>query len=219
MDIIALFCEIDDFLSAFEKWMKAKALSASNRPKKRHRKHHMHTSEVMTILVYFHHRQYRTFKDYYLKHICIKLRWAFPHLVSYNRFVELIPQTLMALWGYLRLRFGECSGISFIDSTAIKVCENRRISNHRVFQGIAGRSRTSVGWFYGFKLHIIINDMGELLAAELPPGNTDDRTPVRRLTEGLFGKLFADKGYISQELFDALFPRGLQLVASIRKNM
>ena len=130
-----------------------------------------------------------------------------------------MPQTLTALWAYLRLRFRRCSGISFIDSTAIKVCGNRRISNHRVFQGIAGRSRTSVGWFYGFKLHIIINDIGELLAAELTPGNTDDRTPVRHLTEGVFGKLFADKGYICQELFDDLFATGLQLVAPIRKNM
>ena len=219
MDMITLFCDIDDFLTLFEKWMKAKALPPDAGVKKRNRRRRMHTSEVMTLLVDFHQSKYRTFKDYYLKHVRQHLRWAFPNLVSYNRFVELIPETLTPLWTYLRMRFGRCSGISFIDSTPIKVSENQRIANHRVFQAMAGRSKTSMGWFYGFKLHIIINDVGELLAVEVTPDNTDDRTPVRGLTEDLFGKLFADKGYVSQELFDDLFARGLQLVASIRKNM
>ena len=219
MDMITLFCDIDDFLTLFEKWMKAKALPPDAGVKKRNRRRRMHTSEVMTLLVDFHQSKYRTFKDYYLKHVRQHLRWAFPNLVSYNRFVELIPETLTPLWTYLRMRFGRCSGISFIDSTPIKVSENQRIANHRVFQAMAGRSKTSMRWFYGFKLHIIINDVGELLAVEVTPGNTDDRTPLRGLTEDLFGKLFADKGYVSQELFDDLFARGLQLVASIRKNM
>ena len=179
----------------------------------------MHTSEVMTILVYFHQSKYRTFKAYYLKKVSEQLRWAFPNLVSYNRFLELMPETSHLLWAYLRTRFGACCGISFIDSTAIKVCDNRRISSHRVFQGVAGRSKTSVGGFYGLKLHIVINDIGELLGVELTPGNTDDRRPVGQLTKGLCGKLFGDKGYISQELFDDLFAQGLQLVTLLRKNM
>lgn len=219
MDIIALFCEIDDFLLVFEEWLQTKALPPPAREKKRKRSRRLHDSEVMTILVYFHESKYRTFKDYYLKEVCLHLRWAFPNPVSYSRFLELIPETSALLWAYLQTRFGECRGISFIDSTAIKVCHNRRISRHRVFQGIAGRSKTSVGWFYGFKLHLIINDLGELLAAELTPGNTDDRKPVQHLTEGLFGKLFGDKGYISQELVDELFAEGIQLVTSIRKGM
>ncbi|RKU18757.1 IS982 family transposase [Candidatus Poribacteria bacterium] len=175
----------------------------------------------MMILVYFHESKYRTFKDYYLKEVCMRLRWAFPNIVSYSRFLELIPETLPLLWAYLQTRFGECRGISFIDSTAIKVCDNRRIPSHRVFQGVAKRSKTSVSWFYGFKLHLIINDLGELLVSvELTPGNTDDRKPVRYLTEGLFGKLFGDKGYISQELVDDLLvSEGIQLVSSIRKRM
>ena len=210
MDIIALFSEIDDFLLVFEEWLQTKALPPPAREKKRKRSRRLHDSEVMTILVYFHESKYRTFKDYYLKEVCLHLRWAFPNPVSYSRFLELIPETLTLLWAYLQTRFGECRGICFIDSTAIKVCHNRRISRHRVFQGIAGRSKTSVGWFYGFKLHLIINDLGELLAVELTPGNTDDRKPVRYLTEGLFGKLFGDKGYISQELVDELFAEGIQ---------
>lgn len=198
MDIIALFSDIDDFLLGFEAWLQTNALPPPDAEKKRKRKRRMHTSEVMTILVYFHQSKYRTFKAYYLKEVSEHLRWAFPHLVSYNRFLEVMPETSHLLWTYLRTRFGACRGISFIDSTAIKVCDNRRISRHRVFQGVAERSKTSVGWFYGLKLHLIINDIGELLAVELMPGNTDDRRPFRQLTQGLSGKLFGDKGYLSR---------------------
>ena len=161
MGIIALFCDIDDFLLRFEAWLQTNALPPPDAEKKRKRTRRMHTSEVMTLLVYFHQSKYRTFKAYYLKEVSEQLRWAFPNLVSYNRFLEVMPETSHLLGAYLRTRFDACRGISFIDPTAIKVCGNWRISRHRVFQGVAGRSKTSVGWFYGFKLHIVINDIGE----------------------------------------------------------
>ena len=114
MDIITLFCEIDDFLLIFEEWLQTKALRLPEGEKKRKRSRRLHASEVMTILVYFHQSKYQTFKDYYLKAVCEHLRWAFPNPVSYSRFLELIPETLMPLWAYLQTRFGECRGISFI---------------------------------------------------------------------------------------------------------
>ena len=101
----------------------------------------------------------------------------------------------------------------------IRVCHNLRISRHKVFSGLAQRGKTSIGWFYGFKLHLIVNDQGEILSFNLTPGNVDDRNPVPNMAEGLFGKLFGDKGYISQQRFDELFAEGLQLVTSVRKNM
>ena len=76
-----------------------------------------------------------------------------------------------------------------------------------------------MGWFYGFKLHLIINECGELLAAQLTPGNVDDRQPVPGLAKRLTGKLFGDKGYISAKLFETLWDQSLQLVTSIRRNM
>ena len=76
-----------------------------------------------------------------------------------------------------------------------------------------------MGWFFGFKLHLAINECGELLAFQLTPGNTDDRKPVPDMTRGLIGKLFGDKGYISAELFRQLWDRDLQLVTPIRRNM
>jgi hypothetical protein len=139
--------------------------------------------------------------------------------VSYGRFVELMPSALVPLCGYLQTRKGECSGISFVDSTALKVCHNRRIHSHQVFEGCARRGKTSVDRFFGFKLHLVINDCGELLSLRLTPGNTDDRRPVPELVKGLFGKLFGDKGYVSQPLFETLYDGGIQLVTRLKTRM
>lgn len=217
MDIVALFYDLDKFLVTFQPRFSRPLLEDGKAH--RSRPGRMYLSEVMTILVLFHDSNYRTFKHFYQQHVCQHLRAEFPHLLSYNRFVEQIPRALAAFIGFLQTRFGSCSGISFIDSTCLKVCHNMRIHNHRVMAGIARRGKTSVGWFYGFKLHLIINDQGELLNVCFTPGNVSDQTPVPKLSRKLFGKLVGDKGYISQELFEQLFSRGLQLITRIRKNM
>lgn len=115
---------------------------------------------------------------------------------------------------------GKCSGISFIDSTSIEVCHNRRIKQHKVFENLAARGKTSVDWFFGFKLHLVVNEKGELLNFVLTPGNTDDRTPVPKLLQQLFGKVFGDKGYASQKLAKQLLESaGVQLLTKLRRNM
>ena len=162
---------------------------------------------------------YRDFKHFYQNHVQRDLSEEFPDLVSYSRFVELMPSVLMHLCAYLQSRFGERTGIAFVDSTPLAVCRNRRIERHQVFKELAARGKTTMGWFYGFKLHLIVNEQGELLAVQLTPGNTDDRKPLDLMTHNLFGKLFGDKGYLSQDLFERLFERGLELITNIRKNM
>jgi len=214
---IELFCPVDNFCLVFEPEYNKKLLEDGTR--KRMRKSRMRLSEVMTIIIWFHMSGYRTFKDYYIREVSTHLRWAFPHLVSYNRFVELMPQALLPLCFYFRTRKGECSGISFVDSTPIAVCHNRRIHSHKVFRQTAKRGKTTMGWFYGFKVHLIVNDQGELLAFRFTPGNIDDREPVPDMVKGLFGKLFGDKGYISQKLFELLFAQEVQLITKLRKNM
>jgi hypothetical protein len=176
-------------------------------------------SEIMTIIIYFHMTRFRDFKTYYNDYVRKHLRTEFPNLVSYNRFVELMPTTFLPLCLYLQTRQGAVSGISFIDSTPLPVCHNRRIKRHQVFAGLAARGKTSMGWFYGFKLHLVVNDQGELLAYYLSAGNTDDRKPVLKLARRLFGKLFGDKGYISQALFEQLMAQNVQLITGLRKNM
>jgi hypothetical protein len=214
---IKQFCPVDDFCLKFEPEFNKKLLEDGTR--KRIRESTLSLSEIMTIIIWFHRSGYRTFKDYYIKEVCTHLRWAFPELVSYNRFVELMPGALLPLCCYLLTRKGKCSGVSFIDSMPIAVCHNRRIRSHKVMSDTAQRGKTTMGWFYGFKLHLIVNDQGELLAFRLTPGNTDDREPVPEMTKDLFGKLFGDKVYISQKLFELLFADGVQLVTRLRKNM
>lgn len=176
-------------------------------------------SEIMTILVLFHRSNYRTFKHFYLEYVQVVLCDEFPELVSYQRFIELVPSAFVPLCAYLQSRKGPVTGIAFVDATSLKVCHNRRIPQHKVFKDLAQRGKTSVGWFYGFKLHLIINEHGDLLAFQVTPGNVDDRTPVPEMTKGLYGKLFGDKGYISQKLFERLHQQGLQLVTKLKKNM
>jgi hypothetical protein len=173
-------------------WRK-QLLSAGEMQRQRERS--LSVSEIMTILIHFHQSHYRNFKAYYLEYVLERLRPEFPGLVSYNRFVEFIPSVLVALCVYLRTRcLGTCTGISFIDSTALAVCKNPRIHAHKVFAGLAERGKTSTGWFFGFKLHLVFNDRGELLNLMLTPGNVDDRKPVPKLVRKLFGKLFGDNG-------------------------
>jgi hypothetical protein len=177
------------------------------------------TSEVMTIVILFQLSGFRNFKTYYTQHVCQHLRSEFPHLVSYQRLVELQGDTLLPLAAFLHTRFGACTGIWFIDSTPLKVCHNLRINAHRVFRTVARRGKTSTGWFYGFKVHLVINERGELLGVQISPGNVDDRRPAPGLARRLWGKLFGDRGYISKELFTQLWAQGVQLITKLRKNM
>jgi hypothetical protein len=217
MDIVALFYDLDKFAVGFEPLLRRRLLEDGRRH--RNRPCRMHLSEVMTILVLFHGSGYRTFKHFYQRHVSVHLRGEFPRLLSYNRFVERIPEALLGLACYLRTRLGACTGLSFVDSTPLRVCHNARISGHKVMAGLAARGKTSTGWFFGFKLHLVVSDTGELLDLCFTPGNVDDRKPVDELAAELFGRLIGDKGYISRELFGRLFARGLRLITRIKSNM
>jgi hypothetical protein len=221
MSILDLYCAVDDFWQAFAPHWQQDLLTAGQR--RRLRRTALHPSELMTIVIAFHQSHYRTFKAYYTEHVQQHWRSEFPHLVSYARFVALLPTVLVPLTAYLHSQLGSCTGISFVDSTDLTVCHNARIPQHRVFAGRARRGKTSVGWFFGFKLHLVVNDRGELLAFCLTPGNVDDRRPVPKLlrrVRRLFGKLFADRGYISQPLAEQLLvEQGVSLITKLRKNM
>ena len=216
MSLLELFCEVDDFMRKFTPQWNASQLAAG---KQRQRAGRLCESEVMTILIHFHQSHYRNFKAYYTEYVQVHLRSEFPHLVSYPRFVTLIPRLTIPLLAYLQSRYGACTGISFIDSTSLAVCDPKRISSHRVFAVDAKRGKTSMGWFYGFKLHLAVNDCGDLLACCLTPGNVDDRKPVPQMVKHLRGKLMGDRGYVSTPLTRLLFEHGLQLITRLRKNM
>jgi hypothetical protein len=219
--ITTIYCDVDDFCKALEAYCKAHSLPGDeNRawfPASR-----LSLSEVMTIILLFHLSGYRCFKWYYLRYVCLHLLTYFSAQVSYNRFVELTSCALIPLLIYTQLfRRGKPTGVSFIDSTPLKVCHNRRIYSHQVFKTCAARGKSSTGWFYGFKLHLVINDCGEICSFCLTPGNVDDRNGdvIDRLCRELKGKLFGDRGYISRELFERLYERGIQLITRLKKNM
>lgn len=218
MSLLDLFCHVDDFCQEYEPNWKRQQVESGQR--RRQRRGQLCLSEIMTIVIHFHQVRFRDFKTYYLGYVCQHLSRDFPHLVSYNRFVELMSAALVPLSVYLQSCYGTCTGIAFIDSTPLAVCDNRRIGQHRVFRSLARRGKNSMGWFYGFKLHLVVNERGELLACRLSRGNVDDRTPVPQLVRRLFGWLYADRGYLSQALVKQLLETyRLYLVTKVRSNM
>ncbi len=218
MDITELFCNSDDFCKEFMVSYFQAQLPESKIH--RNRPTGLSLSEMLTILIKFHHSAgYRNFKGYYCQQVLKELKPYFPGAVSYSRFVHLLPRVFVPLCGYLSTRRGRETGIYFVDSTKLSVCDNHRIHSHKVFQGIAQRGKTSMGWFYGLKLHLITNECGELISLRITPGNVDDREPLPEMAKGLKGSMFGDKGYISQELFEKLQAHFLRFVTKSRKNM
>lgn len=217
MDILTLFFDIDEFCKEFEPLWNKHLLEAE--AKQRNRQRSLALSEVSTLLVLFHLSGYRNLKSFYLLYVCQYLRADFPTLVSYSRFVEYERAALIPLAAYLQTRGGRCTGISFVDSTKLAVCENLRIPQHKQFADCAGRGKTSVGWFFGFKLHLTVNECGELVSWFITSGNVDDRRPVRLLARKLWGKLFGDKGYISAPLKLLLGEQGVEFITKLKRKM
>jgi hypothetical protein len=220
--ITEIYCIADDFCKEFAQEFKKLQMLPEDGKKHRNRSCEMSDSEIMTILLLFHFGSFKNFKHYYLHYIGVHLEHEFPKQLSYNRFVEVEHRVFVPMMFFLNVVcFGKCTGITFVDSTKIAVCHNKRIKRNKVFQGIAKVGKSTMGWFYGFKLHLVCNDKGELLSFCLTPGNVDDRNPqaLKILTKKLFGKLFGDRGYISSSLFDMLFDTGVHLVTGIKSNM
>lgn len=215
-DITAIFFCIDEFAKMFEEWEKHRLIDTG---KKRHRSCEMSLSEMLTIMVLFHLSPCKVFKYFYVYYLGQIHKKDFPKLISYSRFVQLMPRFFVPLCILLQNLFGEETGIYIADPTALPVCHNKRINRNRVFKGLAARGKTTMGWFYGLKLHLVINHKGSIVAVKITSGNIDERTVLDEMTRNLKGSLFADKGFISQDLFKKLFQRGLKLITGIRRNM
>ncbi|MGA1976236.1 MAG: IS982 family transposase [Bacteroidales bacterium] len=218
--LIEVLCNVDDFNNVFINELRTHQFTDGTR--KRIKPGNLNEIEVMTIVIYFHLMRYRDFKHYYLFHVCEHMRSEFPGLVSYNRFVELMQTALIPLAVFLKTRcLGKCTGISYVDSSHISACHIKRAHSHKVLKGLATKGQCSIGWFFGLKLHFIINDKGEILDFVLTPSNFDDRHPLlgSNLLQKIYGKFYGDIGYISQSLFEKLFIDGIHLIIKLRKNM
>ena len=220
-NLVEIYCIFDDFCKIFEPELKKHMIDMDGKAH-RNRPCRVSDAEIMTMLVLFHTSHFRDLKTFYTGYVCQHLRQEFPNKLSYNRFVERQRKVALHLLMFLNIcALGECTGISIIDSTPIVSCHIKRMHMHKTMRGLAAMGKCTMGWFYGFKLHLVINDKGEIIQWMLTPGNTDDRDPLKneKFTEKLFGKLFADRGYISQDLFEKLFIDDIHLVTKIKKNM
>ena len=216
IDITALYCCLDDFCKLFEEW-EAHRLVPSQTTRQRAGK--LSRSEMLFIMVLFHLSPYKHFKAFYLCGIRREYRDCFGDLPHYDRFISLMPRLFAPLMVLLHSLGGEQTGIYFADPAKLAVCHNRRIHRHQVFEGLAARGKTSMGWSFGLKLHFVINHKGQVMALKITPGNTADSTVLDDMTRHLTGKLYADKGYVGHALFTTLWQRGLHLITGIRRNM
>jgi Transposase DDE domain len=217
--LIEIFIAVDDFVKLFDQWLISRCLIA---PRKPTRQPDLTDSEIITLLVYYHHSGYKNFEYFYRRLVLTQMRTYFPKLVSYERFIELMPRqvaTLHVLTKYLCLR-SQRTGCYFADSKKLPVCDNKRIHSHQVFADIAGRGKSSTGWFYGLKLHLLINELGEIMNFLITPANVSDNNEsvLKRLFSKFRGKCYADKGYITR-LFEQFYRQGLHIVTKVRKNM
>jgi IS5 family transposase len=217
-DITALYCCLDDFVKVYEEWERHQLIGDA---RKRRRQGKLSLSEMLLVMILFHTDSFKNFKVFYLYGIKHKYRAYFKEIPSYERFVALQGRLFLPLSVMLHLTLGRGrkTGLYVVDSTSLKVCRSKRIARNKVFEGLAKRGKTTMGWFFGFKLHITINHKGELLGVHITPGNVDDRVPLDKITAGLKGTLLADKGYISKGWFKKLWQKGLHILAGIRKNM
>jgi hypothetical protein len=208
---------VDEFCIHFEAQIKANLIGNTSK-----RRPTMSTSEVITLMILFHSGCFRNMKHFYEYYVKLHLGAEFPNTVSYNRFTELMQSAILPLSLFMKTCcLGECSGITYVDSTPIRVCKNKRIKRNKVFKGIAELGKSSMGFFFGFKLHLVVNDKGEILNFVITKGNVDDREPLNneRFIQCIKGKLYADKGYLSKQLTNLLFLDGIHLITSIRNNM
>lgn len=216
-----LYCKIDDFckffLKEFYKYL------VVEKEKKRKRKSKLSISEIMTISIYYHYSGYKSFKDYYEKGVLVYMQKDFKELVSYNRFLELRKKVFIQIIIFSHLNLEQkCTKTSFIDSFPLNICHKKRISSNKVFKKFAKHGKTSVGWFYGFKLHLIINEKGDILSFAITPGNISDNNEnlLNRITKDLYGKFFGDKGYLlNKASFENLYSKGKHFITKIRRNM
>jgi len=185
-NITEIFCQIDTFCIHFFKALDPHIVGnpAKKKPK-------LCVSEVITLMILFHHSGYRTMKGFYINYVKVHMCHLFPNTVSYNRFVELLAGANLQLAIFVKTCcMGACTGISFMDSTPLRECKNKRISRHKVFDGIAALGKSTIGFFFGFKLHLAVNDKGEQLNFMLTAGNVDDRQPLK---DPAFIKAFTGK--------------------------
>jgi len=214
--LIELYCKIDDFCKYLQENLGEKKLLGSSKTKNVMK---FTLSEIATITLFYYYSGYKTFKSYYLNLVKVYLKKEFPNAPSYSRMVELKQDIFWFLSLFMQSSVADCTGISIIDSTSLEVCKVQRRYRHKTLKALARQGKTSMKWFFGFKLHMIINHLGQIVSFYITPGNVADnnKNVLNTLTQNICGKLVADKGYLGR--FKDLYERGITLIHGIKSNM
>ena len=213
--IITVYYLISNFCKTYQEWEQNKLIPSE---RKRQRQGSLSLCELLTIVLYFYLSPCKDFKNYYLYYLSYKYRGYFT-LPSYDRIIQLWPRIILPLVLMLQLLQGTSTGIYFIDSTKLSICHNKRTKSNRVFGKLTKIGMSSYGWFMGYKLHLVINNKGEIMAIKITKANCSDLAAADSITKWLQGKLYGDKGYISKNLFTKLYARNLRLFTGIRRDM
>lgn len=217
--LVEIYVNCDDFFKYFLKTYNQQQIGKNQ---KATRSPSLSPSEIMSICIYYHMSGYKNFQYYYQDIVLKHLQNDFPQIVSYPRFIALMPRVFPLLVLYLNLyRIGEETGIYYADSKKLPVCDNRRIYQNKVFKGIADRGKSSTGWFYGFKVFLVVNQYGQIMKAMFSKGSKADNNLewMLELFQSFKGLMFTDKGFISAKGFEILYNKGLKLITGVRSNM
>jgi hypothetical protein len=162
-----VFCAVDDFCQAFEAQWKPYLLDSGATP--RGPKPGLAVSAISTLLLVWHSSRFKYLKNFYHGFAAPFLRQCFPGMPGYEQFVTVQQRAFVPLIFFLLSRLGNTSGIYYIDRTSLPVCDNHRIHRHQTCAGLAARGNTSMGWFLGFKLHLVFNHLNQIVACKLTP--------------------------------------------------
>lgn len=217
LDLTTLFCTIDDFFLKFEpvyyQFLKQQKTCS------RVRCASLNISEIVFIVIWYKCSHFTNFKAFFTS-LNNHHRSLFQGIPCYERMIYLIKRHHLALHAlHFYLMKGCEQPYLWIDSTSLPVCKNQRIQRHKALIQIATRGKSSMGWFFGCKLHVIMNASGHLVSTALSNGHTADIKMVEQLVSGFKAKLYADRGYISSKLKSQLRQQHIDLITYHRKNM
>ena len=217
--LIALYFEVDNLVIAYKKYQKRKGRLPVQ---KQGRRPALNGAEICTVLVAYHFSGYKCFEYYYKNSIQKHFKDCFPDAPSYECFLSYIPRVtdMMYLWLLYSCSQSKRTGLYFIDSKKLEVCHLKREKSNRVFKDYARKGKSSMGWFYGLKIHLVINNLGQIISFKLTSGNTADNNQdlLQYLLKSLEGCCVGDKGYLTK-LFDFFYENGLHILTKPKKNM
>ena len=214
-----IFCIVDDLFLAIEDFF-PKSIPWMNKNTNRGRSSIWGPTEVVTLSILEFLNNSSEIKAFF-RLAKPQLEDVFKSWISYDRYVQLrnMYAPYAAVFLYWLMEPLKKAGVFFVDSTPLEVCHIRRASTHKVMVDFAKKSKTTKGWFFGLKLHLVINSKKEIVALHITPGNVDDREPLMKLFRNLKGMAVGDAGYLSKKWLKFFKKLGLHFFTGVRKNM